>query len=127
MIGERLIFSLMPIFVMAMFVIVLVGIITNFMKRSKENQYNNSQPRITSKVKVVAKRTSVHSSSGHSDVNGVYHSGSTSTQYYITFQFESGDRGEFQVDGREYGFMAEGDNGTLMFQGNRFLGFSREV
>lgn len=120
-------FSMMPIFMMIIFVIVFVGIITTFMKKLKEKQYNDSQPRINAKVKVVGKRTSVNSSAGHSDCNGAYHNGTTSTWYYVTFQFESGDRGEFTVDGREYGLMAEGDVGTLLFQGRRFLEFNRDV
>lgn len=120
-------FSIVPIFMMIIFVIMFVGIISTIMKKFKEKQYNDSQPRINAKVKVVSKRTSVNSSAGHSDSNGVYHSGSTSTRYYVTFQFESGDRGEFQLDGREYGLIAEGDVGTLLFQGRRFLEFNREV
>ena len=45
---------------------------------------------------------------------------------YVTFQVESGDRMEFCVPGKEYGMLAEGDTGKLMFQGTRYLGFERE-
>lgn len=45
--------------------------------------------------------------------------------YYVTFQFESGDRMEFQVYGSEYGMLAEGDEGKLTFQGTRYLSFER--
>lgn len=120
-------FSIVPIFVMTIFCIAFIGVIATFVSAFKKKLYNDSQPRINAKVKVVAKRTSVNSSSGHSDGNGVYHNGSTSTQYYVTFQFESGDRGEFKVDGREYGLMVEGDVGTLLFQGHRVLEFNRDV
>ena len=48
-----------------------------------------------------------------------------STTYYATFQVASGDRMEFQVPRREYGFLVEGDRGRLTFQGTRFLGFER--
>ena len=52
---------------------------------------------------------------------------STSTHYYVTFQFDSGDRLELHVPGREYGMMAEGDVGDLTFQGTRYLGFDRHT
>ena len=48
-----------------------------------------------------------------------------STAYYATFQFDSGDRMEFAIDGAEYGMLAEGDAGQLTFQGTRYLGFVR--
>lgn len=52
---------------------------------------------------------------------------STSTTYYATFQFDSGDRLELHIPGREYGMMAEGDVGDLTFQGTRYLGFDRRT
>ena len=48
-----------------------------------------------------------------------YHT-AISTTYYVTFQVESGDRMEMSVSGSEYGTLAEGDKGTLTFQGTRF-------
>ena len=51
----------------------------------------------------------------------------TYTSYYVTFQFDSGDRLEFSVEGTEYGMLAEGDRGKLTFQGTRYLGFERTV
>ena len=73
---------------------------------------------------VVSKRqnTTVHH---HHDSNtGGMHNRS-STTYYATFQFDSGDRLELCVSGREYGLLAEGDVGELTFQGTRYLGFDR--
>ena len=43
----------------------------------------------------------------------------------FTFEFESKDRTEFRVNGKEYGMIAEGDYGKLKFQGTRFLEFNR--
>ena len=48
------------------------------------------------------------------------------TRYFVTFEFESGDRLELMVDGSEYGLLAEGDCGMLSFQGTRYLGFVRD-
>lgn len=50
---------------------------------------------------------------------------SHNTTYYVTFQFESKERMEFLVRGREYGMLVEGDYGRLTFQGIRYLGFER--
>ena len=60
----------------------------------------------------------------HAGTGGAGHTGS-STDYYVTFQVESGDRMEFAVSGSEYGMLAEGDQGTLTFQGTRYLSFER--
>ncbi|WP_224653757.1 DUF2500 domain-containing protein, partial [Escherichia coli] len=50
---------------------------------------------------------------------------SASTNYYVPFQVESGDRIELGLSGKEYGMLAEGDIGILTFQGTRELGFER--
>lgn len=77
---------------------------------------NNHSPRLTVPAAVVAKRTNVtYHNTGHH----------TSTTYYVTFQVESGDRMELQVEGAAYGLLVEGDQGSLTFQGTRYLGFDR--
>lgn len=85
---------------------------------------NNKQPILDVHSKVVSKRLNVSTSVGHTDSNGMHHSGHTSTSYYVTFEVESGDRMEFKVGSNDYGMIAEGDEGTLKFQGSRFLGFN---
>ena len=84
---------------------------------------NNNSPRLTVPATVVAKRTNV-TRHHHGGANGHHHH-HTSTTYYVTFQVESGDRMELNVDGTEYGLLVEGDNGKLTFQGTRYLGFER--
>lgn len=49
----------------------------------------------------------------------------TSTRYFATFQVESGDRMELQMNGQDYGMLVEGDRGRLTFQGTRYLDFQR--
>lgn len=85
---------------------------------------NNQSPRLTVEATVVTKRTNV---SRHHHHNGAGHMGhtSTSTTYFVTFQVASGDRMELQMDGYQYGMLAEGDRGRLTFQGTRYLGFER--
>jgi hypothetical protein len=48
-----------------------------------------------------------------------------STDYYVTFQLDSGERREFRVTGHAYGTLVEGDAGSLSVQGTRYLGFER--
>ena len=84
---------------------------------------NNHSPRLTVEATVVAKRhhTTHHH---HGGVNDIHHTDS-STAYYATFQFESGDRLELPVPHSQIGYLVEGDRGKLTFQGTRFLGFER--
>lgn len=89
---------------------------------------NNHCSRITAPAVIVAERTNVirHNHVNAGDTTGAhgFHT-DTHTTYYVTFQFESGDRMEFQVYGSEYGMLAEGDEGKLTFRGTRDLSFER--
>ena len=82
---------------------------------------NNESPRLRVPARVAAKRIGV----SHHGAAGDHHHASA-TWYYVTFEFESGDRMEFSVDGEEYGMLAENDRGMLSFQGTRYLSFERE-
>ncbi|BAZ15983.1 hypothetical protein NIES4071_78560 [Calothrix sp. NIES-4071] len=79
--------------------------------------YNRKQPIINREAKVVSKRQHVSGGGGDS---------STSTSYYITFEFADGSREEFALSAREYGLIAEGDKGTLHSQGTWYKNFKRQ-
>ena len=105
-------------FIFPIFFILIVGFILFIIIMGiKEWSKNNKQPRLNVNASVISKRTQV--SGGGEDH-------SSSTWYYATFQFESGDRKEFSVSGRDYGLIAEGDVWELQFQGTRYHGFSRK-
>jgi hypothetical protein len=70
------------------------------------------------KARVVTKRLYV-SSKAYTNV--------TSTEYYITFEFSDGVREEYAVDGQEYGYLIEGDQGTLYTEKNMYQEFEREL
>lgn len=106
-------FTLAFVLIFGMIIITLIRQITQWNK-------NNHSPRLTVSATIVAKRTNV--THHHSSNNMGSH---TSTTYYVTFQVESGDRIELNVDGREYGMLIEGDRGNLTFQGTRYLDFTR--
>ena len=107
----------------------ILGItIAVFIKRISTWNKNNHSPRLTVPVVIVAKRANVthHRHANGGDMSGEmgYHTISNTT-YYATFQVESGDRMELNLDGAEYGMLAEGDRGMLTFQGARYLSFER--
>jgi hypothetical protein len=107
------------------FALILGLFVVTIIKGAKQWNTNNNSPVLTVVAKIVAKRIDVrHSSSSLDNDNGL-HSYSTSTNYYITFEVESGDRLEFVVPGDEYGVLVEGDEGKLTFQGTRYKGFQR--
>ena len=112
------------------FVMVFGMIIFRFVTGIGTWHKNNQSPRLSVSATVVAKRENVshHSHPNGGDPSGAhgYHT-TSSTSYYVTFQVESGDRMELQVSGREYGMLAEGDEGKLTFQGSRYLGFERAI
>lgn len=102
------------------FVVIVVIIVVSVAKGIGQWSYNNGQPVLSSPAQVVAKRTNT------SGGGGVNNTSSVSTWYYATFDIEGGERQEFSVSGREYGMLAEGDRGTLTFQGTRYKGFARD-
>lgn len=118
-------FTIVPIIVTAGFVFVLVMFIATAVRGIGTWSKNNASPRLTVSAQVVTKRTSVsHHHHHHHDGMGIGHTMS-STRYYATFQVDSGDRMELSVSGPEYGMLAEGDRGSLTFQGTRYLSFER--
>jgi hypothetical protein len=46
----------------------------------------------------------------------VWRTTSTTTFYYLTFEFTDGSREEFGVTGEEYGLLAEGDRGMVQYR-----------
>nr|WP_204501215.1 DUF2500 domain-containing protein [Aquibacillus albus] len=117
-------FQIVPIIIMIVFVVVIGTIIFNVIKGIGQWNQNNQSPQLTVPAVVKSKRTHV-SRRSHGHGNHVHHG--SRTDYYVTFEFESGDRSEFKVSGQEYGQIAEADLGMLTFQGTRYLGFSRDT
>ena len=100
-------FSIPFLMFTVVFIVILVKILGQW-------HNTNQSPRLTVEATVVAKRQHI----SHSE-------DSSHTTYYATFQFESGDRLELAVPRTQIGYLVEGDNGKLSFQGTRFLGFER--
>ena len=103
---------LFPILFLAVFGLAFGTIVGTLVRQGKTNRKNDASPRLTSEATVVTKRTHVWGDHSRTD-------------YYATFQFESGDRLELHVPSTQFGYLVEGDRGELTFQGTRFLGFER--
>lgn len=114
-------FSIMSILFPIMFFLVFGLIIGSIYKGLKQNMYNNKQPIIPVEAKIVTKRHDV--SHHHHGTNNMHHN--RHTWYYATFEMANGERMELQVPSSEFGMLVEGDEGTLQFQGTRFISFTR--
>lgn len=112
----QILFSLTFVLIFGMFIFGCIQGISQWHK-------NNNSPRLSVHAVIVSKRQNV-SHHNHLNADSTMHH-STSTTYYVTFEVASGGRMEFGVSGREYGMLAEGDRGTLQFQGTRYLSFER--
>ena len=114
--GFSLMSSLFPIFFITIFCIIIGMIIYSIVQYAQDK----NKPIQTERVKVVAKRTNVnhhhHNHDGH-----IHHS--TSTTYYVTFEFITGQRMELKVPRNKVGYIVEGDEGLLQFQGRLFVSF----
>ncbi len=108
----EILFAIVFIVIILTFAFVLISNILTWTK-------NSTSPRLTVPAVVRTKRTQVGLARGANNMTRGY------TRYFVTFEFESGDRLELKVDGSEYGMLAEGDCGMLSFQGTRYLGFVR--
>ena len=109
--------ALFPIFFIIVFVLVIGTFIAVIGKSAARGIKNNASPRLTVEARAVSRREDYR-----------HHSGNMTgwTDYYVTFEVESGDRMELQLDGEQYGLIVEGDQGRLTFQGTRFISFERD-
>jgi hypothetical protein len=110
----------LPVLFIGFFVLVIGAILFQIVRGIGQWAYNNGQPVLSEPARVVSKRTETRGSVGSNT------GGSVNTWYHVTFELESGERRELGVNGREYGKLAEGDEGTLTLQGTRYKGFARQ-
>lgn len=106
-------FTIGPIFIGLIFILVFGFIIFSILSSIKQGIKNNNSPLLTVPAEVAAKRIHVQGDNSR-------------TTYYVTFEVQSGDRMEFTVEGKEYGQLVEQDVGLLSFQGTRYISFERQ-
>jgi hypothetical protein len=111
--------SVLPIIVPVFIGIVCLLLLGQMIRAGAEWVRNNNMPVESVPARVVAKRTETWGGGGHHSHRRV------STNYFVTFELKSGDRMEFNLYGKDYGLLVEGDEGTLTYQGTRYHGFDR--
>ena len=100
-----ILFPVMSLFIFGM-------VIATFFRNFKKEKENDRAPVLSVDATVVTKRTHVWGDHAR-------------TNYFVTFQVESGDRMELEIDRDKFGYLVENDRGKLTFQGKRFLEFQR--
>lgn len=115
---NSLLFNIIPIIVITMFIVIFCIFIYQFVYAIKTKVKNDNSPLLKVPANVVDKRANTY----HHNNSNMH---STSTNYYVTFEFESGDRLELRVNDNEFGYIVVGDYGDLEFQGTRFVSFIR--
>ncbi|MCL6604750.1 MAG: DUF2500 family protein [Paenibacillus sp.] len=109
--------TVIPIFLVVMAGIIAVSAGRGILQWSR----NNSSPQLTVPARIVSKRSEIrHQQQDEGN------SSRTTTTYFLTFELLGGIRMEFKVEGHEFGMSAEGDTGSLTYQGTRYHGFHRQ-
>lgn len=106
--GFGLMFTIIPVLVALGFIFVIGSLVFRGAKYAKDK----TKPIIPANAKIVSKRTHVWGDHSH-------------TMYYATLELDNGVRMELQIPNQEIGYLAEGDSGTLEFQGDIFVSFKR--
>ena len=118
-------FGAFPLIFGLIFVLVIGAILYAIVKGIRTWAWNNQQPVQSLPARLVSKRTDTSGGGTMMNDNDNMGSSRVTTWYYVTFEVDGGERKEFGVGGQEYGLLAEGDQGTLTFQGTRYKGFAR--
>jgi membrane protein implicated in regulation of membrane protease activity len=108
--------AIFPLFGVVFLGIAVLTLGRSIFKTMEERSRNQAAHQMTVQARVVTKRTELKS-------RGKSHT----TEYYATFDLPSGERLELELDGAQYGQLAEGDWGLLRHQGTWFLGFERRA
>ncbi len=122
--GGDFLFELVPILIVIGFIVIIGIIVMNGARYVK----NARSPRESSYARIVAKRTEVQHTTNHNHhQDGSMHpTHSSRTYYYITLEFDNGDRREYLDVKQLYGLVVEGDQGYASTQGEWIVAFERE-
>src|SRR5690606_24754974 len=87
---------------------------------------NAKAPKESSYVRIVSKRMDVRHHTNHHNHDNIGHATSSSrTYYYITLEYDNGQRKEFLDVKNIYGLVTEGDTGYAARQGDWIVAFER--
>ena len=105
----------LAIVVIGFLVVLAIPVVIAVMRVARRWSIEKRSPLAKGEARVVDKRTQLSGSRPETQT------------YYVTFEFPTGQRLELEVPGRDSGVLVVGDQGTLAWQGPRYLGFAREV
>lgn len=105
-----------PLFGLVFLAVLVISVGGTIIKTIGEQTRNAAAPVLIADAIVTTKRLEV-----------INRGKSHSTEYYATFDLGSGERIELELDGKQYGLLAERDRGELRYQGTWFLGFERQA
>lgn len=111
-----MVFIAVALIVLVVGIIVVVNVARVFAMAARDASPRASGPSRSAEALVVDKRSQF---SGDDT--------STRQQYFVTFQLNDGNRVELEVPATESGILVVGDQGTLDWQGSRYLGFTRQI
>jgi len=95
----------------------IVAVVAFFIKKALAEQLaNDDAPVVKVPATVMRKRVEVTGSGK-----------SAKSHCRALFQLEGGEKVELPIPGDEYGFLNEGDTGTLTYQRLRYKGFARDI
>ena len=106
-------FGIIPILFFAVFAIMLVFMGITIFRVTGTMKTNKTLPRISAHAKVVSRRTLGSVSS--------YTAGPR--RYFMTFEYDTGDRAEYAVSEDVYSYFDAGDEGTITVRGTEFISF----
>lgn len=107
--------------IVALFVYAVATMLYRFARRVRRSIANRLSPQKGYHAVIVGKReelSSIYPLFGYRQA--------IETDYFVTFEFRTGDRREYLVDGSDYGLLREGDVGVLTLQGTWFCAFERQ-
>lgn len=108
-------FSGIPAMMGLILVAMVVLVVFRLFRGAQRFVENCAQPEREVAARVVGRRAQTEGSGD----------GPVTTTYYATFEMGDGERLELRLPHREYGQLAEGDQGRLTHQGTWFRGFER--
>ena len=112
--------SFFPVLFPVIFALILGMVIFVFISAFRQMGQNRRSPVLTVDAFVDSKRKSESFRHAQNDMVSF-----TDTDYYVTFEVESGDRMEFRVPLDVYTGITEGEYGKVTFRGTEFLSFER--
>ena len=104
--------------IVALFLYAVAMMLYRWGQRLRRSLINRFSPKKEYHAVVVGKReelSSIYPLFGHRHA----------IEYFVAFEFRTGDRREYLVHGSDYGLLREGDVGVLTLQGTWFCAFER--